>query len=37
MSLSEKFKNIKFTKSVAGYTVKEVDAFIAEITISTLK
>lgn len=31
MTISEKFENIKFTKSVAGYTQKEVDGFIADI------
>lgn len=31
MSLSKKFENLKFPKSVAGYTVKEVDAFVADV------
>lgn len=31
MSLSEKIKNAKFSKGVAGYSVKEVDGFICDI------
>lgn len=31
MSLSKKIESTKFNKSVAGYNVKEVDAFIADI------
>ena len=31
MTISERFENIKFTKSVAGYTQKEVDGFIADV------
>lgn len=31
MFLSEKFEEIKFSKSVAGYATKEVDGFIADI------
>ncbi len=31
MTISEKIEDIKFTKSVAGYTQKEVDSFIADI------
>ncbi|MBE6680100.1 MAG: DivIVA domain-containing protein [Ruminococcaceae bacterium] len=31
MTLSDKVKNLKFTKSVGGYTTREVDAFLAEI------
>lgn len=30
MSISEIFADVKFTKSVAGYSAKEVDAFIGE-------
>ena len=31
MTISERFEDIKFTKSVAGYTQKEVDGFIADV------
>ena len=31
MSVSERFEDIKFTKSVAGYSTKEVDGFINDI------
>ncbi|MBR5539212.1 MAG: DivIVA domain-containing protein [Clostridia bacterium] len=37
MSLSDKIKDIKFSKSVAGYSTKEVDGFLDEIVSAVME